>query len=385
LLLCSFSFAQQNFKDGYLINAQKDTIRGQVLSRSNAKNYISCIFKGAEGEKEYFPKDILGFGYTNDKFFSSQIVPNAFVEVLVQGKLSLYKSEENSYYVQKDTILKQLEAKKIEVVTNGRTSLKDDPTWKGFINYLISDCEDLSGSRINNVKFQEASLVKIVTEYNRCKDSEMVVYKSQKPFLLFNYGISIGVTQTTLNNRDDIGRFDYLKERYSSTDPTIGLVMDLTFPRVTERVSFLTEVYFTKADFFSSLTVTEGATTNFYDTSISLSTLSIPLSFKYAFPSETLGWYAQVGMNFDYHLKASSVYSQETLVGSVVSTVEDRPAFSVDDSQLGLVFGIGLEKSFNKFKAGLGLRYIIIKQLINSPGLFTNSRRLSLNLAITTL
>ncbi len=88
LIIISSSFGQNDFRSGFIITLENDSIQGQVDYRSNSQNYKSCIFKGEQGELEYFPNQIVGFGYTNDKFFSSQIIEGSFVEVLVDGDIS---------------------------------------------------------------------------------------------------------------------------------------------------------------------------------------------------------------------------------------------------------------------------------------------------------
>ena len=84
-------FGQSVFKEGYIINLKNDTIQGKIDYRSNLKNCGSCIFPGCdEGEKKYLPHQIKGFGFDNDKFFSSQVINEAFVEVIVVGRYEVF-------------------------------------------------------------------------------------------------------------------------------------------------------------------------------------------------------------------------------------------------------------------------------------------------------
>ena len=77
------TFAQSDFRDGLIITLDQDTIHGLVDYQSNVKNYKHCRFKRDGVIKEYSPNQITGFGYLNDKFFTSKILKGLFVEVLV--------------------------------------------------------------------------------------------------------------------------------------------------------------------------------------------------------------------------------------------------------------------------------------------------------------
>jgi hypothetical protein len=56
-------------------------------------------FKKDDAIKEYTPAQLLAFGYDNDSFYRSGIIPEKFVEILVDGNLSLYRF--NNFYLQK--------------------------------------------------------------------------------------------------------------------------------------------------------------------------------------------------------------------------------------------------------------------------------------------
>jgi hypothetical protein len=391
LLLCLSSsslLAQNPIKDGFIIDLKNDTIRGQIIYRSTAKNLVSCLFLSGGEQKELFPKDILGYGYSNSRFYSSQITQNTFVEVLVEGPLSLYKAKDDVFYVKKDSIIKGLKRISYAAQINEQTPYKSAGTWRGTLGYLTMDCPNISRDRINNLKFHERSFTGLIIDYNDCLGANYTEYKANEPWIKLHLGASIGISSSNLNTRDNSGAFPYLEPRYNSIDPNFGLVFELRFPRLSERVSFQTEVRYINPVFNSSLLLSEGSSATFYDTQIELSTLSFPLSLKYAFPGNRVNWFAQGGFNLDYHLDASAVYQGEQVTGSTVNTISERQAFFFSETQLGLMLGFGVEKTFKKFRAGLALQFFQMNQLSIQSGIYsqldTNTNRFSLNLTILT-
>ncbi len=68
LIIASNSLGQTDFRNGFIITSENDTIQGELAYRSNSRNYQSCIFKscifkGEQAAREYFPEDILSFGH----------------------------------------------------------------------------------------------------------------------------------------------------------------------------------------------------------------------------------------------------------------------------------------------------------------------------------
>lgn len=373
VLIAINSFCQNDFRNGYIITLEKDTIIGQVDYRSNTKNYKSCIFKGKQEEREYYPDEIFGFGYNNDKFFSSQIVEGSFVEVLVLGEISLFKSQ-NKYHLKKDTNVYDLESFSEEVVIDGKVGIRENIRWRGIMSYLISDCINNPNSIVSNLKLGEENLTKLVVRYNKCKGLVYTEFKVSKPWIKYDYGATVGIARSEIQFRNIPGSMSYLDDSYSSINPSIGVLFDISSPRITERIAFQGEIHFIKSS-YSSLVIIENSSTDYHDTYIDLSTLSVPLSFKYSFPEKKYGLYLQVGINYDYHLNAKSKLLSENVTGNVVNTFPERSAFEINKNQIGYWGGMGILKSYHKFKASISIRYFGMPAL-NKTGDFTagNSR-----------
>lgn len=384
VVLASRSYCQTDFRSGFIITSENDTIQTQVAYRSNLKNYKSCICKGEQGIIEYLPTQIRGFGYDGYKFFSSQIIDSSFVEVLVLGKISLYKSE-HKYHLKKDTSLYDLEAVFDKVDIDGKVGTRENKIWRGLTAYLISDCIKNPQSVASSLSLEDKSLTQLIVNYNKCAGSGFTEYKANKPWIKYEFGATVGLTRSEINISNKTEWVPYLEDNYSSVDPSIGLLVGISLPRITEKITFQGEIQFIKYN-YSSLVVLKRLTTEYHDTYINLSTLSMPFSLKYSFPEKKYGWYLQGGFCYDYHIKAEAKLLSEHVDGNVVNTFPERPAFEMYKNQLGYWGGIGVLKSYQKYKISLAVRYFEMSSLNiirdYSTKFSTSDSRISLNLIL---
>ncbi|MBD0404908.1 outer membrane beta-barrel protein [Flammeovirga sp. EKP202] len=378
LLISINSYAQKDFRAGFIITHESDTIQGMVDYRSNTKNYESCIFKGKEGEKKYYPNQILGFGYQNDKLFSSQIIEGTFVEVLVTGKISLYKSKD-LYHAKKGTDLIDLKSSVKQVTIDGKVGVKETSNWRGSLTYLISDCIENPSKITSSIQYSEKSLTRLFIQYNSCMGEEFTEPKADQPWTKFEYGILFGVSKSEINFSGEY-LYTYLPSSYSSVDPTIGIQLAISSPRFTDRIAFQSELHFTKSSYSSFIETTSPI--NYFDTYVDINTLSIPLSLKYSFPEKKYGFYLQVGLNVDVLLSKQARLLEERVYDDAVFTYPETTAFEMKSNQIGYWGGIGVLRSFEKFKAGLTVRYTQMSELTDSPNYTASINRLSVNLVV---
>lgn len=347
------SFGQNDFRNGYIITLENDTINGQVNYRSNLNNYKSCIFKNEQEERKYSPHEIIGYGYENDKFYSSQIIEGSFVEALVIGDISLYKSKEK-YHLKKDTSIYALESFSEEVSIDGKVYVRENNKWRGITSHLISDCINNTHSVISKIKFSEKSLTRLIIKYNTCKKTEYKDFKAKKAWIKYDFGATVGLTRSTINFSEF---FPYLDDSYSSIDPSLGVLFGVSSPRITERIAFQGEIHFIKSDYSSLVVLNNYSSIEYHDAYIELNTLSIPLSLKYSFSEKKYGLHLHGGINYDYHLSTSSKLMTEIVTGNIVNTSPERSATYIRNNQIGYWGGIGILKTYEKFNASIAIRY----------------------------
>lgn len=358
----SQAFGQSDFRSGFIVTFENDTTYGKIDYQSNARNYQLCRFKEDKAVITYTPQQIAGFGYIGDKFFTSSVLEDSFVEVLVGGELNLYKFRNFFFVKKRGEEVHPLKNETIVVELDGKKGLKKDRRWRGILISLISDCLLEVNSLVNDIKFQEKSLTQLVIRYNECKGSNFTVYKGNKLWTKVDYGAIFGLTGSTIKVITPYGHFSYLDDSYQSLDADLGLVISISSPRISEKVSIQPEVHFIRST-FSALVIDEGISRRiFHDTFIGLTTLSVPIFFKYSLPVKANIFNVHGGIVYDYHIKATTRKLTETVRGKVVETSES-PAFGVRHHQLGFGAGIGIIKSFNKFKGSAVIRYFQMSNL----------------------
>lgn len=369
---------QNYFKEGYIITLEKDTVRGEVANQSNALNNKSCQFKSPQGENEYLPTQIAGYGYVDDKFYASQIVDSVFVEVLVTGKLSLYRLDD--YFLVK----KGNEVYSLENIYDDDGEIVNKNKWRGKLSFLISDCLPNSNNAVSHLEFRDKNLIKLVQKYNQCAGEEFKVYKEAKPWTAFKYGISVGMTHSKIRLKDLSSRQNYshLSKTLTSFDPGFGIVLALTFPRMSENFSFQIEPNYLKSSFGEAILETHRTLKECKATYIDLSTLSIPISVKFTSPLRHFDLFYQVGFVYEYQLQYDTKYIRSTSNHYVVITDEEQEAFQINDTQIGGWIGIGCMKSFQHIKAGVGIKYLLTSYLSGTEFLRANNNKLSFNLIL---
>lgn len=76
LLLIPVLYAQNNYRPGFIITVQKDTIYGEIDYRTDKMNAKRCVFQSQGNDTEpvtYHPFEILGYRFTDDgKYYVSK-------------------------------------------------------------------------------------------------------------------------------------------------------------------------------------------------------------------------------------------------------------------------------------------------------------------------
>lgn len=381
-IIASHAFAQSDFRDGYIINQQNDSVFGKVDYRLDTKNYQLCRFKNDNQITEYSPEQIKGYGYINDKYFSSSIIDGSFVEVLINGKMSLYRQGAIFYVQKQGQKLQELETKDKKVSTQYKEYRKEDDTWKGILIYLMSDCMKNSTSLLARAHLTERELTQLVTKYNKCQGTDYTVYKEDKPWTKVVIGGAVGMTYSTPKTTYHMDMYSYMEKSYTSLDPSLGFVLDFSSPRITEKLSLQPEVHISKSSYAGSVTLNTVAATEYYDTQIDLTTLSLPISLKYSLPKRKYSGYLQGGFNLDYHIQAKTkLTTEKAWLDNTVTTTESK-AFDVNKKQGGFWGGIGFLKTFTHFDGSLNIRYFHMLKLSQTAGIDMNRDKIAFSVII---
>jgi hypothetical protein len=376
----NISFAQQVFKDGYFINQDGKTIKGELLYQSNSKNYNSAIFRQSGNIIEYSPDEISAFGYTNGKHFVSGILEKQFVEALVIGTMSLYRYNE-LYYLKKDDLLQILDGKDIEMEINGQIRYKENTRWKGILAALTNDCSPNLNERINGISFNEQSLTRVIVNYNKCRNVDYHEYKENQKFLKISAGATLGLVFSKFKI-NDINPQTILPDSYSSSDPFFGGHIILSSPRVSDKFSLFSEVAYYKAEYDGTVVYDVQLKKTTYDTYMSISTLSIPLAIRYSTVESTLSFFVMSGINYDKYLEWEAKLNTTRVEYGVTTEESELNLLITDESRLGFWGSAGISRTIGAWNASLGVRYYIMNAPLDKLQQ-VNSNRVIVTLMIT--
>ncbi|MFB6341091.1 outer membrane beta-barrel protein [Saccharicrinis sp. FJH62] len=378
IILFGNCWAQFDFRDGYIIKLNKDTIWGKVKYSITNEKYESCSFKTDAGVHNYKPDELKGYGFKEGNFFISGIVENAFSEVLVTGPISLYKNAGTFYVKKEDQDGIMLEKKDKPVEIDDISYNREDNRWKGILKVLTSDCPKRLDYYIDDLNYDSKDLTWIVVKYNRNSDKSYVEYNAGKKWARITWGASTGIKLNTLH-LNNYGSFDFLNEETRYLDPTFGLVFCVNSPRLNDNIAFQAELFYTPSRFASEKNFSYNIYEEQHRTEFKMNVLTLPLSIKYSFPVKQNFVFIQGGFNYDIQLNSNSVHSATRYWenGNVYPAVEPLQ-IEIDKTQFGYWASAGYEYSFDYFSASLQLRFNRMSNMVKNPYLIGRINTLSI-------
>ena len=283
ILSANSLFAQlNNFKSGYIITNQGDTVFGQIDLRTDQINQEQCTFrKNSEVTPVvYKPNDIKGYYFVDDgKYYISKNIEingekmNVFMEYLVKGMLNLYyfAHKDDSFFNYKyfeykgyieyyffedengkmmpiskkpDRIERKRENSLIEGEGFVRNFIVKDNIYRGAIKVYFYDIKEIA-NKTDNIEFSQKSMIKVAETYHKAvctTDEECIVFQRKKPDYsgeIFKIAVYSGVQFTNY-------RFTYYKSKeylpVNSFSPIIGLEMTFKNPRWTNQVAWQIDI-----------------------------------------------------------------------------------------------------------------------------------------------
>ncbi|MDX9847836.1 MAG: hypothetical protein RBT74_12710 [Tenuifilaceae bacterium] len=188
-------FAQTNFREGYILKTETDTIYGKINNRSYHENALFCEFMDSDGNVQRFtPNDIYGYKFKPGKYYvARQITVNdqeklVFVEYLVNGKLDIFFFQDhmlnNYYFAAKDSLsLKEIKYSQQVVERDGKHYLKQSRDYLVLMGHLTSDAPNVHDKLNKLGKPTHNDLISFARSYHHevCSDEECIVYEKRLP------------------------------------------------------------------------------------------------------------------------------------------------------------------------------------------------------------
>lgn len=269
----------QDFRKGYVIQLNGDTISGFVKFKGDHANSQSCTFKNNHGEvKEFTPKEIKGYRFSQGKYYiSKNIRENAkvqcvFVEFLVEGKKSLYfvRNKGFHFYIDphNDTLI-EVPYKEELVYRNGEYYTKKSSAKTVLLKSYFKEAPSLFPFIDRLGRPEIGNMISLTRKYHleACNDSGCIVYHKKTP-------LSIYIEPQTGLVRYKQGLYGSQNLDYSQFGASIYVWM----PNSSEYLFFKTGLLITK--------------------STQLTTYRVPIQFEYLFGTGNIQPKIDVGVNY---------------------------------------------------------------------------------------
>ncbi len=357
-------YAQNNYKEGFIITLENDTIFGGVSYRSDLEK---VIFTNNTLKANYSSVELAGYGFTNGELFHSIatkknyfLLDERFVQVLVYSSdLTLYKDSD-------DFIIK----KKNESFTLKKNHNSTTDKWRGVVSFLLSDCLSEKEVKIATTKLDSRDLSKLVAKYNYCKGSNFTTHFRYKKWNNISVGIVTGVAVSKLNIKRSSNGERYLLSNYKSTNPQFGLMLEINSPNTSKKLSYQFGSYFSTAAFSSFKSIPSGPVrVENHSIKISLTTLSVPISFKYKLNNGKNSVYTLIGFDNNIVINSNLTQKSEASTRGVIEILGGLEPFNISRYQIGAQFGLGYLVSIGKTSIGIQATYTQMSNL-NASGQF---------------
>lgn len=344
LILLSFSaatvFAQSNFKQGYVITNQNDTIDGWIDFRTDHVNTERCRLKKVLEDVDtiYLPGEIKGYRFSEEgKFYVSDEIEvdgkmkKVFLEYLLQGIVSLYYYPD-VYYLQDEKGEKHLISKgdDIEIQnadTKYKTFRKEDTRYIGLLKHHLHQSFNVL-KKADKIRYNAKDIVDLTKTYHDdvcTTGEECIIFKANtKKNVKFNFSVYAGLQYNSFKLSKE--RFNKVVDDITSLSPVVGVQLNLSAPRLNKYLSLQLDI--SLSGIKSSIYPEEGICTNnahIYESDFAVC-LSNKTGLKYTFMqlSERIQPIIEGGVNLSRFLSSGNSdvieYNDKTCAGFYAGT-----------------------------------------------------------------
>jgi hypothetical protein len=369
VLFCSLSLVMvlnaQEFRPGYLISLERDSVFGYVAYREGALRFEVCEFARNIGDpiQKFHPSQILGYGYSDGRVYKSKkIQPESFdflfvfAEELFTGELTLFRYQ-HLFFAHRsgEDMPIQISFGPERVFVHGNSYFRRSQKHISVLNVLMRDCFELF-PEIGKLNMGEKHLTQLFEKYHICMGLPYAVNKKDKPWVAIDYGAAFVFAPTWFKLGGYVEQ-DYhnflnrlFKSNYTTSfSPGIGLLVDIGFPRLQEKTTLNTGVVYYYKNFFSFAETTSisGVITSRHTYNFDIHELKVPLGVKYSFSERTFTPYLMLGGSFTLNLRYNQYYLREVEAeGKVV--FDFLPALPRKSTQFGFWTGLGFYREIFK-------------------------------------
>lgn len=296
LFLCFYDLeAQTDFRPGYVITNQNDTLKGFIDYRGDTRNSKKCDFKESETSqvKEYQPLDIKAYRLNDSKYYVSKKIQSGgpekqlFLEFLVDGIADLYyyaNGSEAHYFIEKKNgQLFELIKEQERAFIDGKLYEIDKKGYIGLLRYAFGDCPNIF-PLLDNTTLDNKSLVEATKKYHEyvCTDQQCIIYEKKLPGIKISFGAYLSMNGSTLtfsNSRDMTYAAMKVKMAFY---PSVGFLLNATLPRMNEKLTFQASGEIGKSYYYGTGSIPQWIVSE--ELKLHLVTMTSSVGVKYTYP-----------------------------------------------------------------------------------------------------
>lgn len=354
--------AQSDFRKGYIVKNNLDTLYGLIDYRGTKASATKCLFRQtAESSiQEFTPQEVKSFRFVNSRFYVSRQVKSGdsseqlFLEYVIDGIVDFYyyydDAGEHFLIEDPDGRLTELKNDKKEIFVDNQRYLRESKEYVGVLKAILKDSPSTT-KKAERTSFNRKALTKLVEDYHvrLGKESDFQTYEVDIPMAKGVFGLVLSMNGTSISQSGDFPlEYYYLdgSKFKGKVYPSIGLFYKKGLPIISEKVFFLYEGTYSRASLSSSNDYNQGTSTLVWhnDITISLSSFNNLLAFRYEYPTGSIrptlqfGGFASYIFQTDYTRKVEVILLDELPYFS--EEHHDNPLSKLD---FGLSIGAGLK------------------------------------------
>jgi hypothetical protein len=407
LTLPVLCFAQSDFRSGYIITLQGDTLKGEVNHKGDLKNALECTFRVNESaqNQNFKPGQLKGYGFTGGKFYEAKtativnrvlLVGNkfkeepvtghdsvSFMQVLVKGKATLYylrdATSANHYYFQmNDKPVQELVYLQASMVDpKGNRYWYKSKQFVGILKIAFKDCPAIT-EKIERTDFKSSSLQSLFKAYNYCVEPTQKIVTQIKPKPVYTFGAMAGLSFSALN----IEMIDhYLGAGNYESAPafTAGISLDITMPVTNEKLSFHNALFLTTRNYTANYNYQNTDLYNSdYQVFLKFQYVRLETAIRYTAPTKGIKPFAQAGICNNYMLSSEeTIFSTKHYLNYPGEDKREPDYLSpiIRKHQIGIIGGAGLKYALpNRHSVSLQVNYEYNTGFTKAMGITTKSQ-----------
>ncbi|MCC5929542.1 MAG: hypothetical protein JJU28_09880 [Cyclobacteriaceae bacterium] len=372
-----YSFQNQDFQDGYIINAQSDTVKGKIEYRNWNANPEFINFQAHNDAQISMlgPGDIMGFSVINELYLSRLVEydssSRAMKDLSIHGEFELKESlvflrvlsyrpdvsllmlkdrqDRTNFFVETREGTLWLKYKKYSNESISPASVAEKTVFRGQLLSILASCDDLN-NKIRNLRYEQKSMLRLFESYYNCTGSEPLIFRDSDK-TVFEIGLTGGLSNTQVifgTSNQNMENFYHLAGQDFPVSRALayGAFVNIRIPRTRDRWAIYNEVLINS---FQLSGESEYSISSVYrlsadvDLAITYATMTNMLRYYYPLGSGKIQLFANVGLANGLVIQHTNQMTETEHIISQEPSSSEKPAIDgFRKYEQSLVGGLGL-------------------------------------------